>query len=114
MLIGRAFKCMTPRTLAECRLKPLGAKIVVSLVDKSDRTPGGIYLPDQAQKKPTEGIVIAVGSGKKLDNGELHIPSVQVGETVLFSKYGGSEVTVDGTDYTILDEDQIYAVLNPL
>ncbi len=93
-------------------LKPLGDKIVVQLIEAEDKTASGIYLPDSAKKKPTEGKVIAVGNGRVLDNGERNTLTVKVGDKVLFSKYGGNEVTLDGQDYTILDEDQVYAVLN--
>jgi chaperonin GroES len=93
-------------------LKPLGDKVVVQLVEQEEKTASGIYLPDSAKKKPTEGKVIATGQGRVLDNGERNTLSVRVGDRVLFSKYGGNEVTVEGQDYTILDEDQIYAVLN--
>lgn len=94
------------------QLKPLGDKVVVQLVEAEEKTASGIYLPDSAKKKPTEGKVIAVGNGRVLDNGERNSLSVKVGDRVLFSKYGGNEVTIDGEDYTILDEDQIYAILN--
>ena len=93
-------------------LRPLGDKVVVKLREQEDKTASGIYLPDSAKKKPQEGEVIAVGQGRVLDNGERNSLNVKVGDNVLFSKYGGNEVTIDGTDYTILDEDQIYAILN--
>ncbi|MDR3688629.1 MAG: co-chaperone GroES [Fimbriimonas sp.] len=93
-------------------LKPLGDKVVVQLVEQEEKTASGIYLPDSAKKKPQEGKIIAVGGGRVLDNGERNTLSVKVGDRVLFSKYGGNEVTVDGEDYTILDEDQIYAILS--
>lgn len=93
------------------KLKPLGDKVVVQVLDKEDKTSGGIYLPDTAQKKPQEGKVIAVGEGRILDNGERNKLTVKSGDRVIFSKYGGNEVTLDGEEYTILDEDQIYAVL---
>jgi len=93
-------------------LKPLGDKVVVQLVEQEEKTASGIYLPDSAKKKPTEGKVIAVGEGRVLDSGDRNTPSVSVGDRVLFSKYGGNEVTLEGQDYTILDEDQIYAILN--
>ena len=93
-------------------LKPLGDKVVVQLIEQEEKTASGIYLPDTAKKKPTEGKVIAVGEGRTLDNGDKNSLSVKVGDRVLFSKYGGNEVNVDGQDYTILDEDQIYAILN--
>ena len=93
-------------------LKPLGDKVVVELIEAEDKTASGIYLPDSAKKKPTEGKVIAIGGGRVLDNGSRNTLTVKVGDRVLFSKYGGNEVAVDGRDYTILDEDQIYAIVN--
>jgi len=93
-------------------LKPLGDKVVVQLTEQEEKTASGIYLPDSAKKKPQEGKVIAVGTGRVLDTGERNSLSVKVGDRVLFSKYGGNEVSIDGQDYTILDEDQIYAILN--
>ena len=93
-------------------LKPLGDKVVVQLIEAEEKTATGIYLPDSAKKKPTEGKVIAVGNGRVLDSGERNTLSVKTGDRVLFSKYGGNEVTVDGEDFTILDEDQIYAVIS--
>lgn len=93
-------------------LKPLGDKVVVQLVEQEEKTASGIYLPDSAKKKPQEGKIVAIGGGRVLDNGERNKLTVKVGDRVLFSKYGGNEVTVEGQDYTILDEDQIYAILN--
>ncbi len=93
-------------------LKPLGDKVVVQVVEQEDKTASGIYLPDTAKKKPQEGKVIATGEGRTLDNGTRNTLTVKAGDKVLFSKYGGNEVTIDGQEYTILDEDQIYAVLN--
>lgn len=94
------------------KLKPLGDKVVVQVVEQEEKTASGLYLPDTAKKKPQEGKVIAVGSGRVLDNGDRNKLTVKTGDRVLFSKYGGNEVTLDGEEYTILDEDQIYAVLN--
>ncbi len=93
-------------------LKPLGDKVVVQVMEKEEKTASGIYLPDSAQKKPQQGKIVAVGNGRLLDNGDRNKLSVKVGDQVIFSKYGGNEVTVDGEEYCILDEDQIYAVLN--
>jgi chaperonin GroES len=93
-------------------LKPLGDKVVVQVVEQEDKTASGLYLPDSAKKKPTEGKIVAIGTGRVLDNGERNKLNVKVGDRVLFSKYGGNEVTVEGEDYTILDEDQVYAVLS--
>lgn len=93
-------------------IRPLGDKVVVQVLEADEKTAGGIILPDSAKKKPSEGKVIAVGEGRVLDNGDRNQLSVKVGDRVLFSKYGGNEVNFDGQEYTILDEDQIYAVLN--
>ena len=92
-------------------LKPLGDKVVVEVLDAEEKTASGIYLPDSAKKKPQEGTVVATGNGRVLDNGERTTLNVKVGDKVLFSKYGGNEVSIEGKEYTILDEDQIYAVI---
>jgi chaperonin GroES len=94
------------------KLKPLGDKVVVQVLESEDKTASGIYLPDSAKKKPQEGKVVAIGDGRTLDNGEKNTLSAKVGDKVLYSKYGGNEVSVDGEDFLILDEDQIYAILN--
>jgi chaperonin GroES len=93
------------------KLKPLGDKVVIEVLESEEKSAGGLYLPDSAKKKPQTGKVIAVGDGKILDDGSRAKMNVKVGDKVLFSKYGGNEVTVDGEEYTILDEDQIYAVV---
>jgi len=92
-------------------IKPLGDKVVLQILEAEEKSAGGILLPDSAKKKPTEGKVIAVGDGSVLDNGDRRKPGVSVGDRVLFSKYGGNEVTIDGQEYTILDADQIYAIV---
>jgi chaperonin GroES len=92
-------------------LKPLGDKVVVEVLDAEEMTASGIFLPDSAKKKPQEGTVIATGNGRVLDNGERNQLSVKVGDKVLFGKYGGNEVSLEGKEYTILDEDQIYAII---
>ncbi|MCE9558814.1 MAG: co-chaperone GroES [Armatimonadetes bacterium] len=93
-------------------LKPLGDKVVVEPMELEEKSAGGIILPDSAKKKPTEGKIVAVGTGRVLENGNRNVLSVKVGDRVIFSKYGGNEVTLSGKDYTILDEDQIYAVIS--
>ena len=90
-------------------LKPLGDKIVVLPKAEEEKTSSGIILPDTAKKKSTEGQVVAVGRGKYVE-GNLVAPEVKVGDIVVYSKYGGTEVTIDNTDYVILDEDNILAV----
>ena len=91
-------------------LRPIGDKVVVEVFEEEEKTAGGILLPDTAKKKPQEGRVVAVGPGRVLQDGTRAPMSVKVGDRVIFSKYGGNEVEVDGKEYTILDEDQIYAI----
>lgn len=91
-------------------IRPLRDKVVVKPTEEEEKTSGGIILPDSAKKKPSEGEVVAVGTGRVLDDGSRAPISVKVGDCVIYSKYGGNEVTVDGTDYVILDEDSIYAI----
>lgn len=91
-------------------IRPLGDKVVVKTTDEEEKSPGGIILPDTAKKKPQEGVVVAVGPGRVLDDGSRAPMNVKEGQTVVFAKYGGTEVTVDGEDYIILDEDSIYAI----
>lgn len=94
------------------KIRPIGDKVVVEVLEEEDKSAGGLYLPDSAKKKPTQGKVVAVGDGKILEDGSRAPMSVKVGDKVLFSKYGGNEVAVNGSEYTILDEDQIYAIIN--
>ncbi len=91
-------------------IKPLGDKVVVQTTEEEEKTPGGIILPDTAKKKPQEGVVIAVGPGRILDNGKRAEMPVKVGQKVIYAKYGGTEVTINGEDYIILDQDSIYAI----
>ena len=84
--------------------------MVVKPSESEETTTGGIVLPDTAKKKPQEGTIVAVGPGRVLDDGARRPPAVEVGQTVIYAKYGGNEVTVDGEDYIILDEDSIYCV----
>lgn len=93
-------------------LRPLGDRIVVRPGAEEEVTKGGIVLPDTARKKPREGEVVAVGPGKLLENGQRAAMEVAVGDTVIYSEYGGTEVTVDGEDLVILDESSVLAV-NP-
>ena len=91
-------------------LKPIGDKVIVKPKAEEEKTSGGIILPDTAKEKPHEGTVIAVGPGKVLENGDRKPMSVKEGDTVIYSKYGGTEVTVEGEEYMILDEESIYAI----
>ena len=91
-------------------IKPIGDKVVVQAVDAAETSAGGILLPDTAKKRPQEGKVIAIGAGRVLDSGQRAQMNVKAGDVVIYAKYGGNEVTVEGEDYVILDQDQIYAV----
>jgi chaperonin GroES len=91
-------------------IRPLGDKVVVEAVEEEAKTTGGIFLPDTAKQKPYEGKVVAVGSGRVLESGDRAPMAVKVGDRVVYSKYGGNEITVEGKDYLILDQESIYAV----
>lgn len=92
------------------KLKPLGDRVVVKPVEQDEKTAGGIVLPDTAKEKPQHGEVLAVGTGKLLDNGERVALEVKVGDRVLYAKYGGTEVKLEGETYLILRESDILAI----
>lgn len=94
------------------KLKPLHDRIVVQVAAKEEVSAGGIILPDAAQEKPQRGTVLAVGPGKVLDSGKIAPVDVEVGDTVLYGRYGGTEVTVGGQEYTILRADDVLAVVS--
>ena len=94
------------------KLKPLADHVVVRPLEAEDRTPGGIVLPDTAKEKSTKGEVVAVGSGRLLPSGRVVALSVKVGDQVLYSKYAGSEVKVDGKELKIVQESEILAVID--
>ena len=91
--------------------KPLGDRVVVEHVEQADKSAGGVFLPDTAKEKPQEGKVIAIGSGRTLDNGTKVPMEVKVGDRILYSKYSGSEVKIDGKEYLIISEKDILAIL---
>lgn len=93
------------------KLRPLDDRIVVKRLEAEEKTSGGIILPDAAKEKPQKGEVIAVGPGKLLDSGTRATPDVQPGDSVLFGKYSGTEVKVDGQEYLIMRENDILAKL---
>ena len=94
-------------------LVPLGDRILVERSDNDEQTTsGGIIIPDTAKEKPQEGKVVAIGNGRLLDSGERQAVDVEVGDLVLFAKYGGTEVTYDNIEYLILREDDILAKVN--
>lgn len=92
-------------------LKPLGDRVIIELVQSEEKTASGIVLPDTAKEKPQEGKIVAVGAGNVLDNGERVALEVAVGDSIIFSKYAGTEVKYEGTEYLILRESDILAVI---
>jgi len=90
---------------------PLGDRVLVKRVQADEKTKGGIILPDTAKEKPREGLVVAVGKGKLLDNGSRQALQVKSNDRVLFSSYAGSEIKLDGEELLILGEDEILAVI---
>lgn len=93
------------------KIRPLQDRILVKRVEAEEKTASGIIIPDNAKEKPMEGEVIAIGNGRVLDSGDLSKPDLKVGDRVLFSKYAGSEVKVNGQEHLILREDDILGVL---
>jgi len=93
------------------KIKPLQDRVLVRRVKEEEKTKGGIIIPDSAKEKPIEGLVIAVGSGKVLEDGTLRKLEVKEGDRILFGKYSGTEVKLDGEDALIMREDDILGVL---
>jgi len=93
------------------KVRPLQDRVVVKRIEEEAKTKGGIIIPDSAKEKPAEGEVIAVGSGKVNDKGELRKLDVKKGDRVLFGKYSGNEIRIDGVDHLILREDEILGVI---
>ncbi|MBB83856.1 MAG: co-chaperone GroES [Deltaproteobacteria bacterium] len=92
------------------KIRPLQDRILVKRVDEEETTSGGIIIPDSAKEKPQEGQVVDVGPGKTNDNGSVTEPGVKAGDRILFSKYAGTDVNVDGDDHIIIREDDVLAV----
>ena len=93
-------------------LKPLADRVVVEHVEQDEKSAGGVFLPDTAKEKPQEGIVLAVGTGRVIDNGKTLPMAVKVGDRVIYSKYSGSEVKIDGKEYLIVSEKDVLAVVD--
>ncbi len=92
------------------KLRPLADRVVLKRTKEEEKTKGGIIIPDTAKEKPVEGLVVAVGNGKVLKDGKVRACEVKVGDKVLFGKYSGTEVKVDGEEHVLLREDEILAV----
>ena len=93
------------------KIRPLHDRIVIRRLEEERATAGGIIIPDSATEKPIQGKVVAVGTGKRLDSGDVIKPDVKVGDTVLFGKYSGTEVKISGTDLLVMREDDIMGVV---
>lgn len=92
-------------------IKPLADRVLIKPAPAEEKTESGLYIPENAKEKPMQGEVVAVGPGKKDDNGKLIAMDVKVGDKVLYGKYSGTEVSVDGSDYLIVRESDIFAIL---
>jgi len=93
------------------KIRPLQDRIVVRRVQEEEKTKGGIIIPDSAKEKPIEGEVIAVGSGKVLEGGKLQALDVKKGDRILFGKYSGTEIKIDGSEHLILREEEVLGVI---
>lgn len=93
------------------KIRPLQDRVIVERIEAEEKSAGGIIIPDSAKEKPQEGKVVAVGNGKRGDDGKAQSMDVKAGDRILFSKYAGNDVTIDGTEYIIMREDDILGVL---
>ena len=97
--------------MSNLNLRPLGDRLIVQRLEKEQYSAGGIVIPDTAKEKPSEGLIVAVGPGKRMDNGDLRGLDVKAGDKVLFGKYAGSEIKLNDKDYLVLREEDIMAVI---
>jgi chaperonin GroES len=97
---------------SKMKIRPLYDRVVVKRVEEQQAMQGGLYIPDSAKEKPQEGEVVAIGKGKRLENGTLVPLDVQAGDRILFGKYSGSEIKLDGEEYMIMREDEILGILD--
>src|ERR1700727_716175 len=94
------------------KIRPLYDRVVVKRIEDKEAMQGGLYIPDSAKEKPQEGEVVAIGKGKRLEDGKLVALDVQVGDRILFGKYSGSDIKLDGEEYMIMREDEIVGILD--
>ncbi len=92
-------------------LKPLNDRVLVKRLESEEKTAGGLYIPDSAKEKPSRGEVVAAGDGKRADDGKLIPMAVKAGDIVLFNKYAGTEVKLDGVEHLVMREDDILAII---
>ncbi len=97
--------------MAKFKIRPLQDRLVVRRLTEEEKTAGGLIIPDTAKEKPQEGEVIAVGNGKLLDDGKVHPLEVKAGDKILFSKYSGTEVKVDGEEYLVVREEDVLGIV---
>ena len=93
------------------KIKPLHDRVIVSRIEEQETTKGGIIIPDTAKEKPAEGKIVAVGDGKTLENGEKQALAVKVGDRVLFGKYAGTDINIEGEEHLIMREEDIIAIV---
>ncbi len=93
------------------KIRPLYDRIVVKRIESQEQMQGGLYIPDTAKEKPQEGEVVAVGKGKRLEDGKLVPLDVQVGDRILFGKYSGNDIKLDGEEYLIMREDEVLGIM---
>jgi chaperonin GroES len=93
-------------------IRPLHDRVVVKRIEQSEQKQGSLYIPDSAKEKPQEGEVVAVGKGKRSDDGQVHPLDVKAGDRILFGKYSGSDIKMDGEEYLIMREDEILGILD--
>lgn len=98
--------------MSDFNLSPLADRVIVKPQEAEEKTAGGLYLPDTAKEKPIEGTIVAVGPGRTTEDGKNVPMSVKAGDTVLYGKYGGTDITVGGEDYLIMRESDIFAIVN--
>jgi chaperonin GroES len=94
------------------KIRPLYDRIVVKRIEEKEQMQGGLYIPDTAKEKPQEGEVVAVGKGKRLEDGKVVVLDVSVGDRILFGKYSGSDIKLDGEEYLIMREDEVLGILD--
>lgn len=93
------------------KIKPLHDKVLIQRINEEEKTKGGIIIPDSAKEKPMEGKIVAVGNGKTLKDGKVMPLQVKVGDRILFAKYAGTEIKIDGSEHLILSEDEILGIV---
>jgi chaperonin GroES len=97
--------------MASAKIKPMADRVVIEPLEEAEEMRGGLYIPDTAKEKPQQGTVVAVGPGRRTDQGELIEVELKKGDRILYGKYSGTEVTVDGNEYLIVRESDVLAVL---